>query len=88
MEKLRWRIANLLDKLPGQCWADLCDWALGNRDYRSPNPWSPIGPSCREDLARVGSCYCGKLRAASPGCPACHGTTWCPGCAIEPDEVA
>ena len=60
MEKLRLRIAHLLDKLPGQCWADLVWWALRRSDYR--NPWSPIGPSCRGDLARNGACYCGKLR--------------------------
>lgn len=64
---LRWRIATLIDKLPGQCWADLCSWALHDRrddpGYRWASPWSPIGPSCRNDLARVGSCYCGKLRA-------------------------
>ncbi len=63
---LRWRIASLIDKLPGQCWADLCGWAMRDRRDRRDypiGPWSPIGQSCRNDLARVGSCYCGKLRA-------------------------
>lgn len=70
MEKLRWRIAMLLDKLPGQCWSDLVFWAMrdrrGRREYPF-GPWSPIGRSCRNDLARVGSCYCGKLRAPERG---------------------
>lgn len=66
MEKLRWRIAWLLDKLPGQCWADLVSWVLRDRRDRRDypiGPWSPMGPSCRNDLARSGACYCGKLRA-------------------------
>lgn len=66
MKKLRWRIAHLLDWLPGQCWADLVSWVLRDRhddpDWRSRVPWRPIGWMCRQDLARVGSCYCGKLR--------------------------
>lgn len=64
IEKLRWRIVSLLDRRPDQCWADLCTWALGNGDdgIRGLNPLSPIGPVCRSDAARSGSCYCGKLR--------------------------
>lgn len=66
-ERIRFHIANLVDRLPGQCWADLVGWAMrDNRDdpdWRSEIPWRPIGPTCRSDLARVGSCYCGKLRA-------------------------
>lgn len=65
-ERLRWLVATLLDKLPGQCWADLCGWVLHDRrddpGYRGATPWSPIRSGCREDFARVGSCYCGKLR--------------------------
>lgn len=64
--KLRWRIATLLDKLPGQCWADLVSWVYHDRrddpGYRWASPWSPIGQSCRNDFARNGACYCGKLR--------------------------
>lgn len=58
LDVLRWRIATLINRLPGQCWAGLADWPLGN----SRVPWSPIGEMCREDVARCGSCYCGKLR--------------------------
>lgn len=55
----RWRIAALLNRLPGQCWTELVTWALG---WRGLNPWSPIDRTCRTDLARNGECYCGKLR--------------------------
>jgi len=58
IERLRWRIAMLLDKLPGQCWADLVGFALDGG-----SPWQPQGYSCRKDLNDVGACYCGKLRA-------------------------
>jgi hypothetical protein len=56
-ERIRWRIAHLLDKLPGQCWADLVFWVFGDRR----NPWSPMTSTCRLDGAD-GGCYCGKLR--------------------------
>lgn len=59
-ERLRWRIATVLNKLPNQCWANLVSWALGDRGYR---PWQPIDSVCRKDVARQGACYCGKLRA-------------------------
>lgn len=68
-ERIRFRIANLVDKLPGQCWADLVGWVYrDNRDdpdWRSEIPWRPIGYTCRTDLARNGACYCGKLRRAT-----------------------
>ena len=57
--RLRWQIADLLNRLPGQCWADLALWAAhGQRRL----PWSPIGWSCRSDLSRNGSCYCNKIQ--------------------------
>lgn len=58
IERLRWRIAALIDRLPGQCWADLADWPLRNRRV----PWAPQRPGCRQDMERLGGCYCGKLR--------------------------
>lgn len=71
-EKWKWWVAGLLDKLPGQCWADLVGWVYRNRrddpDWRSDIPWRPIR-TCREDFARVGSCYCGKLREPDGGTP-------------------
>jgi hypothetical protein len=67
-EKLRWRVAVLMDKLAGQCWSRLVSWVLSDRKERNEwylrerLPWRPIDRVCREDLARVGCCYCGKLR--------------------------
>lgn len=39
-------------------------------------PWSPIGQSCRNDLARCGSCYCGKLRREAEPEPEPQARTW------------
>lgn len=65
-ERMRWRIAALLNLLPGQCWADLVTWALGwHKGERGTGrrwPWQPAGDACRRDLAANGTCYCGKLR--------------------------
>jgi hypothetical protein len=65
MRRWRWRVADLLNRLPGQCWSDLVMWAL--REHRgepgSRSPWSPATWACRQDLARNGTCYCGKIRA-------------------------
>lgn len=66
--RLRWRIAILLNRLPGQCWTDLASWALHDQkydpDFRSHYiPWRPINYICRQDAARTGACYCGKLGA-------------------------
>jgi hypothetical protein len=67
LEKLRWRIAYLLDRLPGQCWADLVSWALdgmrvARRNDRNPLPWRP-NRSCQQDArtSRDRCCYCNKL---------------------------
>lgn len=57
--RARYKIAELLDRLPGQCWADLVFWVMG--DSTSASPWSP-SRTCREDMQRAGSCYCGKWR--------------------------
>jgi len=68
-DRIRWRIAYLLNRLPGQCWADLATWAGQYGPEPIRNPWSPIdrgGRLCREDLIRCGACYCGKLRAPEP----------------------
>lgn len=62
-KRLRWRIAVLLGKLPGQCWADLVSWAAGGRDRW---PWFPQTDTCRRDAAD-GGCYCGKLRPLAGG---------------------
>jgi hypothetical protein len=59
-ERARWRIAYLLNQLPGQCWTDLVSWVLDRGKYRRRSPWSPITPTCLQDGDRA--CYCGKLR--------------------------
>lgn len=64
LERIRWRIAQLLDRLPGQCWTDLACWALGVDRRRSP--WSPVNSKCRAGIERNGSCYCNKLKAGEP----------------------
>lgn len=61
---MRWRIAHLLGRLPGQCWADLVSWALqarGKRRYYGRWPWQPRTPDCTLGAVRNGRCYCGKL---------------------------
>lgn len=60
-ERARWAIADALNRLPGQCWADLATWAM-NWPERGLSPWSPQR-SCRDDANQAGSCYCGKLQA-------------------------
>lgn len=61
-ERLRWRIVRLLDRLQGQCWADLVGWALEGPKRDNIMPWQPQGYSCRRDFDNTGACYCGKLR--------------------------
>lgn len=61
-DRVRFAIAEFVNRLPGQCWADLVIWAMRGRN--SKLPWMP-SPSCREDMQRTGSCYCGKWRAVS-----------------------
>lgn len=65
-KRWRWRIAQLMDKVPGQCWSSLADWAGDWKDYDQDNPrglpWRPQTDGCRRDAQRVGSCYCNKLQ--------------------------
>jgi len=67
----RWRLAILLDRIPGMCWADLVTWALGWRR----NPWARRTSVCRADEARNGCCYCGRYGPESPRAVAKRGTT-------------
>lgn len=66
--RLRWWIAVQLNRLRGQCWTDLVNWALHDQkddpDFRSHYvPWSLIGDHCQRDAQQAGTCYCGKLDA-------------------------
>lgn len=65
VEKLRWRVAELVNRLPGQCWADLVGWALDGWDPDGEKrPWTTPArlAQCQADAARCGSCYCGKIQ--------------------------
>ncbi len=62
-ERLRWRIVQLVDRLPGQCWSRLCDWA-GTWSDEDPDgfrtwpwwaPWRPDQSGCRDDVAWLGA---------------------------------
>lgn len=58
IDRARWRIADLLDRIPGLCWANLVSWVLRQRDIRDTRQdWM-----CREDADNCGRCWCGKLR--------------------------
>ena len=61
--RIRWWIANQIDRLPGQCWTELAMYGLGYRRW----PWSPISSTCRADAERCGACYCGKLKRREGG---------------------
>jgi hypothetical protein len=58
IEKARWRLADLVNRLPGQCWTRLVGFAMGD----SRSPWQPQDWMCRDGAMRTGACYCGKLR--------------------------
>jgi hypothetical protein len=77
----RWRVAQLADKLPRQCWSDLVEWALRRHEDDPDTPWndlrrrvplrrqSPTG--CLDDAARNGTCYCAKVRTAEADADMC-----------------
>lgn len=64
---LRWRIADRVNRLGNQCWADLVSWAMQDRadlkgaGLRARLPWRPIPQSCFDDARRAGRCYCGTV---------------------------
>lgn len=65
IEALKWKVAGQLNRLPGQCWADLVMWVLhryrDDPDWRTAMPWRPMREGCRKDAEQAGRCYCGKL---------------------------
>lgn len=67
-ERLRWRVASVLNRSRRTCWADLVSWAMATRrEQRSKRRRHPlrevVGTStCRRDAAEIGACYCGKFR--------------------------
>lgn len=66
IERLKWWVADLVNRLPGQCWADLVMWAMSDEPVRDTGlraalPWRPIGKRCIEDAQASGRCYCGTV---------------------------
>lgn len=64
--RVRWPIAETLNRLDSQCWADLVEWALRRDagDWWADNKLpSKGGERCRaESLThRDHTCYCGKF---------------------------
>ena len=57
-DRIRWRIARSLDRLPGTCWAYLVTASLGWHPFRGHVRQRP---ACRNDAAKNGACYCGKV---------------------------
>jgi hypothetical protein len=41
IERLKMKLARLLDRNPDYCWAELVMWAQGYRDILSILPWHP-----------------------------------------------
>lgn len=73
----RWRVATLMDKLPGQCWSDLVEWALRRHEDDPDTPWNDLrrrvpwrvqdrstSYGCHADARLNGACYCAKVRTA------------------------
>lgn len=76
VEGLRWKIANTLNRLPGQCWSSLVDWVLYEpEDVSRWNRWrlprAAVTETCIGGwFTRPGEdpptfCYCGKVTPAS-----------------------
>lgn len=56
-KRWRWWLIRQVDRLPGQCWADLVDFGLDRSIY----PWAPRLAICAQDAQNCGTCYCGKV---------------------------
>ena len=65
--KWRWRVARLLDHLPGMCWASLVSWVIYGPEKGDGYTLRGcrIDWMCRENDAQ--DCYCGKLRSVGEG---------------------
>jgi hypothetical protein len=67
--KLRWKFADLLNRLPRTCWANLVSWALGSKPLIDRHGDGDIRQDwiCRKDAGANGRCYCGKIGDGEPG---------------------
>jgi hypothetical protein len=80
-ERLRWWIADVLNRSKRTCWADLVTWALDGRNIeggRLPQPFRSAA-QCAAEAKTCGGCYCGKFRdltatttPAKPPAPTSH----------------
>jgi hypothetical protein len=74
LDRLRWRVAYALNRIPGMCWANLVSWALRYRSLRETRQdWM-----CRSDTARNGCCYCGKVTGLDADAAPAAGTEGTP----------
>lgn len=65
-ERARWVLAYRLDKRADLCWARLVGWVLDKRGVVRLRECR-VDWACREDVARLGSCYCHKLGVGCNG---------------------
>lgn len=62
MERIRFRVALLLNKSDRFCWTELVTWALGWPDSSINNAFT--GEDCKHEAQThsQGTCYCGKFK--------------------------
>jgi hypothetical protein len=72
VNRVRWWIAERLNRRTDQCWAGLVTWALrwhkGERGTWRRRPWQPVTEMCQRDCRENGTCYCGKLKMPDGAC--------------------
>lgn len=66
LERVRWRAAWMLCRLPFTCNTNLICWAAwADREQVTQGRWRQ-GRMCHQDAERNGSCYCGKIGRDRP----------------------
>lgn len=58
---MRYRVAHLLDLLPGWCWASLVTWAQYEGTLQDLRNARMSTSGCHRDVAPDRACYCAKL---------------------------
>lgn len=58
----KYRLAHLLDRRSGTCWAGLVGWV----EYGGPLADGMSNDRCRRGAAADGRCYCGKVGEREP----------------------
>lgn len=69
--RVRWSLAQALNRVPRTCWAHLVSWALHSRPLFDRYGDGDIRQDwmCRRDAGGCGRCYCGKLTRVAPPAP-------------------